>query len=468
MSNSNFFNMNPMVLNPLKDFQDQRICHDISQYLKDGFDPNSLKVAELKSVLKENGIPFASSSRKPQLVEIFQKQIIDNTKIKAELIKKQSLKDETSVSELPVSSSKNSNSKSKSKTRSKHKVKAPDQSLDLSIVGQPEIQIQPSSSPNVPQAQQAQKLATQLEPEDILLHSQAEANIHGDSLLQSSYANVQPLNTSQFPTNIHHNFQMNNVSPPPMNYQMNTNIPLQPHQLAQQQQQQQQQQQFPMNASFPLNYHPANFSYQGYPNSPYMNLPPNLYNQIPLPNNSEIFNNTTFNNDPFLNNLKSPIMNSQLSPTKLRDILNINNTAITNNDIDNTNNVIDKNKTSTNITQNEPTIKKETKSPTSKVSTITTKGRVTKLPHTPVLKSQKNTEDSKIDLKEIIKSSKKNAAATPLAASERKRRSRISETSNIKSSPLKKENQDAIPIKIYQPKKKKKCMLRNQMFLQLR
>ncbi|GMF05767.1 unnamed protein product [[Candida] boidinii] len=123
---------------------------DNSQYLKDGFDPNSLKVAELKSVLKENGIPFASSSRKPQLVEIFQKQIIDNTKIKAELIKKQSLKDEISISESPVSSSKNSNSKSKSKTKSKEKVKAPDQSLDSSVVGQPEIQIQPSSSPHKP------------------------------------------------------------------------------------------------------------------------------------------------------------------------------------------------------------------------------------------------------------------------------------------------------------------------------
>lgn len=49
-------------------------------YLQSGFDPNTLKVAELRAILLENGVDFSFSAKKAQLVELFTQHITPNAR----------------------------------------------------------------------------------------------------------------------------------------------------------------------------------------------------------------------------------------------------------------------------------------------------------------------------------------------------------------------------------------------------
>lgn len=48
---------------------------DEQEYLQPGFDPNTLKVAELRGILLEHNVDYPSSAKKAQLVELFNSQI---------------------------------------------------------------------------------------------------------------------------------------------------------------------------------------------------------------------------------------------------------------------------------------------------------------------------------------------------------------------------------------------------------
>jgi len=48
---------------------------DEHEYLQPGFDPNTLKVAELRGILLEHDIDYPSTAKKAQLVELFTSQI---------------------------------------------------------------------------------------------------------------------------------------------------------------------------------------------------------------------------------------------------------------------------------------------------------------------------------------------------------------------------------------------------------
>ncbi|PWW75130.1 hypothetical protein C7212DRAFT_281055, partial [Tuber magnatum] len=49
---------------------------DEQEYLQPGFDPNTLKVAELRGILLEHNVEYPSSAKKAQLVELFNSQIL--------------------------------------------------------------------------------------------------------------------------------------------------------------------------------------------------------------------------------------------------------------------------------------------------------------------------------------------------------------------------------------------------------
>ncbi|SOV08620.1 related to SRC1 - involved in sister chromatid segregation [Ustilago sp. UG-2017a] len=48
-------------------------------YMREGFDPNSLKVAQLRGILVEHEIPFSSVARKAELVDLFNSQVLPKT-----------------------------------------------------------------------------------------------------------------------------------------------------------------------------------------------------------------------------------------------------------------------------------------------------------------------------------------------------------------------------------------------------
>ncbi|KAJ1030432.1 hypothetical protein NDA16_001341 [Ustilago loliicola] len=48
-------------------------------YMREGFDPNSLKVAQLRGILVEHEIPFSSVSRKSELIDLFNREVLPKT-----------------------------------------------------------------------------------------------------------------------------------------------------------------------------------------------------------------------------------------------------------------------------------------------------------------------------------------------------------------------------------------------------
>ena len=54
--------------------------NDDVDYLMDGFDPSSLTVPRLRSILVTHNVQYSATAKKPQLIELFNKEVVPQAK----------------------------------------------------------------------------------------------------------------------------------------------------------------------------------------------------------------------------------------------------------------------------------------------------------------------------------------------------------------------------------------------------